>query len=1031
MAVTLTPVEGNPFQQQEGNVTLTPVEGNPFAEQPRPAPTLAPVPDTPDNTELVQRSYLGRIMDAFKSGAAEGYGTEPYGLSDADKKWLNEHTSGIANSFVNGVMVPAADYLDSLLARTPNSIYHAIGDAAIAAGVPRDFVAMPEAFLGSPVHLNVLAGRGEIFHAEPREVPIAAPSVNDLPPDLPLTEQGIHPAEAVRDPLTPHPETTATLATARELGVIGPEPKPITEGTPAEAAANAVNPQRPTVMAASRSDETIQSAPINPAVDKAGNIRLDLIETSDDAKNVIREAAAANDDFMPARHGDIPLSQVEALSQVTGIAPEDLDVTGIGRRLQNDGTVRSYIQALIQSAEGVSAKMKAAALSDTPEDLMALQEARMRHSLIQEQVAGLTAEWGRTGNVFQEFRDQVKDANSLNDFLKSRKGESLDDLRNLARAGSELDPRTQLPAFLNASRKPGFWDKAIWYWVNALISGPITHLKYIEANAAFAGYDAAVVTPLAGMLGASRKVLPGVESEGRVLMGETAARLWGLVAGTPDAVVAAYKAARSGLQTPLPGEIAQGLIPKQNRTIAFQQKPIPGALGTLVGLPSRGASAIHSFFNFLGYRAALEQQAYREAARGGLSPTSDAFWQKRSQIVASPSAEMMNKAIEEGYRLTYITELGPAGKKVAAAINSYPPFKLVIPFVHIPFNILKQAANNTALAVFDKGMREDLLGRNGVAAQDTALARVVAGSAIGAWAINGVMNDRITGAGPADPKERALWLLTHQPYSIRIGDQWVSYSRFGALGTLLGLHANLADALPHMKWDGDEATKAAALLVRSTGRLVEDEVGMQGLAGLLDAINEPERKGARFMSAFAGSWLPYSSALRQAAAYMDPDMREAKNFIDGLRYNIPVAHEGLLPRRDWTGNVIPNPAYHSVLRGGNAVADPINLEMQALNIWPTLPRNRIGGVKLTPQQYDEYQAHAGPLTHTMLEHMVGAPGWKSMPPFIRETMIRSMIKSTRAQAAAYMQMRHPELITQGIRQKVERVTGRPVGSAVH
>jgi hypothetical protein len=36
-------------------------------------------------------------------------------------------------------------------------------------------------------------------------------------------------------------------------------------------------------------------------------------------------------------------------------------------------------------------------------------------------------------------------------------------------------------------RTPTFWDKFIFYWVNALISGPVTHAKYIGANAAFGG----------------------------------------------------------------------------------------------------------------------------------------------------------------------------------------------------------------------------------------------------------------------------------------------------------------------------------------------------------------------------------------------------------------------------------------------------------------------------------------------------------------------------------------------------------------
>ena len=66
------------------------------------------------------------------------------------------------------------------------------------------------------------------------------------------------------------------------------------------------------------------------------------------------------------------------------------------------------------------------------------------------------------------------------------------------------------------------------------------------------------------------------------------------------------------------------------------------------------------------------------------------------------------------------------------------------------------------------------------------------------------------------------------------------------------------------------------MLVHNAGRLMEDEVGMQGLAGLLDMIDDPERKGARVASNFVASWLPYSSALRQIAGFQDPYLRRPR-----------------------------------------------------------------------------------------------------------------------------------------------------------
>lgn len=811
------------------------------------------------------------------------------------------------------------------------------------------------------------------------------------------------------------------LGEARDLGVIGPPKPPLAEGPPAEAAAR-------TVAADQAPPETVTSGDRNPWQQRFDQF-VGKLAAPDDVKQLIRDAAAENGDFMPARQGDIPLSHVEGIAEAAGVAPEEINTRGLGRTLRNDQEVRVAMQMMLQVTDNVKTAARDVKADGSPESLIRLQEAIMRRDLAVEQVVGLRAEWGRTGNVIQEFMRDVKDQEGLSNFLKDKKGRSPGDLRDLADAIDALDG-PQAARMLNDARTPGFWDKFKWYWVNALISGPVTHLKYIGANAAFATYESAVVTPIAGAVGTLRRATTGTR-EG-VFVGEAAARLWGLVAGTPDAISAAVRAGRTGMQTPLPGEIAQGVIPKQNRNITFQQKPIEGPLGTAIGIPSRGASAIHSFFNFLGYRASMEAQAYRAAAKDGLK--GDEFWQRRGDAMANPTPEMMDAGVDEGYRLTYISELGPAGEKISAAIKATKIGQLLLPFTHIPFNILARGLEGTPAGFLTAETRADLFGKNGAVKQDMATARLIAGSAVGVWAMNLALNDRMTGFGPSDPKERAQWIETgHQPYSIRIGDYWYSFNRFGSLGTMLGLYANLGEVIPHMKPDAEELTKALTMTVHSTGRLLEDEVGMQGLAGLIDAINEPDRKGTRFVSSFAGSLLPYSSALRQTASAMDPYMRETKSVVDGLRYYIPAARQGLLPKRNWLGEPIANAGYGGDLPvpGASAIIqhreggpDPLALEMKALDLHPAAPQDRIGGVKLTPKLYDIYQATAGPFTRQALEALISQPSWHELPPPVREGIVKPTIEATRKAAAAAVQAAYPEIIRQGVENRINHLSGQ-------
>lgn len=199
---------------------------------------------------------------------------------------------------------------------------------------------------------------------------------------------------------------------------------------------------------------------------------------------------------------------------------------------------------------------------------------------------------------------------------------------------------------------------------------------------------------------------------------------------------------------------------------------------------------------------------------------------------------------------------------------------------------------------------------------------------------------------------------------------------------------------------------------------------MQGLVNLLDAMNDPDRKMARFVSGQAASNLPYSSLIRQSASVSDPYMREAKTFVDQLRYSVPWARQDLLPKRDWLGEPMTNPGYASIIRQRAVNTDPIDVAVSELRGFkPGPPQDRIGGVKLPPKLYDEYQATAGAMTRAGLEVMVRASGWGEIPPGIREQIMHSTVEKARQTAGSMMQARHPELIMQGLSDRRDKING--------
>jgi len=159
--------------------------------------------------------------------------------------------------------------------------------------------------------------------------------------------------------------------------------------------------------------------------------------------------------------------------------------------------------------------------------------------------------------------------------------------------------------------------------------------------------------------------------------------------------------------------------------------------------------------------------------------------------------------------------------------------------------------------------------------------------------------------------------------------------------------------------EGDYAD-AAGHIIKATAKMLEDEVGMQGLVNLIDALDDPDRKNGPVRGGAGGIEPTLFSLLRQTASFNDPHMREAKTFVDQLRYATPWARQDLLPKRDWLGQPMTNPGYESIIRQREVNADPVDVAVSQLRGFrPAPPQPRIGGVALPPKMYDEYQTTAG------------------------------------------------------------------------
>jgi hypothetical protein len=383
-----------------------------------------------DGVDVAKNVYpsLGPVLSAFGHGAKDGWGDEPLGLSPDAVKWLSDKKlfgpaqGGYDNPFqafnelLAHTIVGAAQIVGRTGAAALGAYQAATAEAGEQVGQPklgRDLAAMPEAFFGSPHPFGI-----------PKELPPGARE--PLPSSIP--EQGALPP---------------VMAEAKDLGVIGPPKPDMTDATPAAKAAAEVPP--PKIAAAARTDDVVRGP--EPGPEKAGNIRLDQIGINADAKDVILDAAKNNDDFNQARAGNVPLAQVESLSDASGVPSEVLTGNdGLGRLMHNDAVVRTWLQAFHQATDEIADQMRTVSNTGDEADIAKLRDMKLRFQHMQEQVSGLTAEAGRTLGVFRDFYANKGKAEALGKVLEDNPGLDADSLKKLADAGGASTIRHRLPA---------------------------------------------------------------------------------------------------------------------------------------------------------------------------------------------------------------------------------------------------------------------------------------------------------------------------------------------------------------------------------------------------------------------------------------------------------------------------------------------------------------------------------------------------------------------------------------------------------
>lgn len=826
----------------------------------------------------------------------------------------------------------------------------------------------------------------------------------------------------------------------------------------------------------------------SPLIDKAGNIRLENLTTDEKIRQAIREAADANDGFIGDRQGVVTDGQVLDLAYDIGMeGAHDLVKKWVVGQAYNAPQIMAIRMLAKQMPVQTAEAMKKAAIGNDA-DVIAYAKAKAQHLMVLRTLAGITAESGRAQRAFRDISGMSATGKTgIDEFvLRQATGKTLYQLKQEAIMGQLFDTPQAVNKFINDSTKKTFGRMLLEYWINGLISGPATHTTYMVGNTILAMHKAGPETLAAAGIGALRAAM-GRPGE-RVRAGETMAQLSAAVRSLPSTLMATGESFKSGLTTLLPGEEPRALpfqpyvaqyvaSPTLNEAATYHDvaaglfgfirglrdgaiaagtlateggvtgSPLFGTrpshlgaipdievrgmnvlpVGTLARGPGRFIAAIHSFYRSAGYSMNKAAMAYRQAATEGLTGTQ--FEARVGDLRQNPPPEMMEKSRFEATEQTLMGKGSPFVQALSRLTNTeiagFPILKLIDPFVHIAGNIIDQSiVQRTPVGLLSAELRADLMGRNGNVAQDTAQARMLVGTAmavtIGTLAAEGY----ISGSGPSDPHEAAMWRLAgNQAHSVKIGDTWYAANRLGPLGMLLGISADLYEVV-HQAQEG-EIAEAAAHLQHAFTQNVLDESFMRGPSELIRALEESDRYGPQYVRNFLSSFVPYSVGMAQEARNIDPYSRQARTIVDAMKAKIPGLSETLLLRRDIWGE--PMPSRQALINSGTTSIytqqiskDPVNITMVALGISPAnLPR-KIRNVDLDDQQYDDFTRIAGRLTKSRLDAIVRSPDFKTWPPHIQRTVVEEVIKQSREVGRGLLLMKYPQIIRDAVEVRMEK-----------
>lgn len=758
------------------------------------------------------------------------------------------------------------------------------------------------------------------------------------------------------------------------------------------------------------------------AAEKKGRvfINMDRINTEDDVKAMMQRAA----DLQASKinKGRKTFKGIKEASEGEMKEVNDL----LGRPTARPFTAEEAVAArnvLTSSADNLAIQGQVASMpTASAADLFNFQKALALHNDIQVKVfagrkatAQSLASWRITSKSSAGRLKAIQEAMEKNGGVQNASKMA----KVIADTSSVGGNVSKIAADLGGNR----WADAHYQvWINGLLSSPATHGANFVSNVGTTVMsipERYMTAAFEGMMG----------SNGSALI-EANARATGLMSGIKDGFQLMTGKTKN-IRITASSKLENAVQPISAVAWGKQPETVVGKgldyLGKVVGLPGFALERSDNFFKGMNYRMMLNEKASKQAFDEGLK--GKAFKMRVGDLVNNPTEAMQDVATHFARYQTFTNEAGEFTKGVQKVIgNTGGAGKYVIPFVRTPSNILSYGFERTPLAPLMGSVRESIKKGGSEAAE--VYAKMAGGSMIMAGISVATLDGKVTGSGPSNWDERrALEETGWRPYSIKVGDKYVSYERFEPIASLAAYSADITSIMGQVDDEGSDELVAASLA--AFAKNLGSKTYLSGMMQFVDVMNSgsPKKIEKYVQKMTSGIIQPaFSSVVKKGNNYFDdikrdytPDdvngflkstfMLAAEN-IPGMGRTAPPLRDAWGEKMHYSSGIAPILDATSPIRMSADKNDPVNLMIADNRIPLSLPSRELDGVKLTNKEYSRYSEIAGKEAKKEMDsaHADGLfEGMSEGPDGEIALVTKKIIQDARKFAKGEMIMDHPEL----------------------